>query len=366
MRYLTWFLAILVVSGNALTAATFVGTQIPFGQYLQPVDTDVLAPTVPDQPVRLLVNFCAGNGVVSPPVATVWGMEIQVTQSVTDGGSTQACALHLIDLGKLPYGTYHVTTTRSFSKAGVAPTTYEFRFIVQDGTPAAPCDGIQSVTTAPDGGALVRYETQYYGYAPAFGVPSVRFDSCCSNFQSIVVTQPATDLAGMPRTLLCHAEEVNLGRLEDGAYSLAFGYLPSIPMPGPVVSPLTLHEFQWEAGAARCSNIPSYTTRGSLLSTDPFDLVRTQMDNSILVGPSSVDIRGSVITVDETTYVDDLPYYGLPLCTSHTLSVGPIPAGTYSVNWTTHVLPGGTNETGSFQVTISNPPSVIRRRAARH
>ena len=124
--------------------AVVVGTPAPPGTP-QPPDMGVLAPLIPGQPVRLVMNVCQqASAAVSPPVATVSGNDIQVAQQLVAGNGPVACSNYLIDLGPLPVGSYHLTATRSYSGTS---STISFEFIVQQPQRTAPCNELQTVTT---------------------------------------------------------------------------------------------------------------------------------------------------------------------------------------------------------------------------
>jgi hypothetical protein len=335
----------------------FVGAPAPALPGLND-DVAALPPLIPDHPVRLAVNDCSP----SPAVAYRSGNDIRVSQY----GSGLPCTLSVIDLGALPEATYDVALS-----AGSTEDVYyssSFTFIVQQPAPASACHGTFSVTRNPNGMARLHFEDSYRGYTPSFGPPAVTeiADYPRSWPPFIKVVQTVTDSAdsavsgAAPPSTICHAEELDLGSLPDGNYTVG-GY-DQLSVNG---SDLELRDslfvsFLWRNGTVQCTSIPELQVPSPAVEGEPFDVGMNILALPWQVG-AKVAVTGQNITVDVSTFYEG-PGDKLPDCQTYKTTISALPAGEYTLTW--RYTPWASLPTAmTSHVTVVKP---ARRRSTHH
>jgi hypothetical protein len=316
-------------------------------------EMEVLPPLFPDQPVRMQVLGCSGR----PPVAYVSGTDVEV--STENSGSD--CKVSLIDTGVLGEGDYKVTLT-FVPKPNVYPPSKTLRFVVQRPAASSACGGVTSVTRTPNATARLHFEDPYYGYAPAFGLPSMTGVAGPGGFEyTVMVVQPVADIANpwgwgaaQPSTT-CHAEDIDLGPLDHG-YHLVQWWKP-LTVNGVKTEfegSGNLFDFWWQDGDVLCTRTPRLLT-SSAVEGAPFDLSARIL--GIGVWGAGATVSGRTITVESTGY-----YWGAnppppPECQTYQARVGALQAGEYTIVW------HAPNAVVTGHLTVVKEP---RRRAAGH
>jgi hypothetical protein len=183
-------------------------------------EMQVLAPLLPDQPVRMEVLGCSGR----PPVAYVSGAGVEASTDKDRSGND--CKVYVLDLGVLGSGDYKVTLSFVPKPNVYEPWSAIDRFVVQQPPPSSTCGSATSVARTANATAHLHYESGYYGYAPMFGLPAVTGNVMGVDYYSlpngtVTIVQPVAD-TGKPSApsavppVFCHAEDVDLGPLDDG------------------------------------------------------------------------------------------------------------------------------------------------------
>jgi len=244
-------------------------------------------------------------------------------------------------------------------------------------TNADTCRGSAFVTRAQSGTARLHFEDTYNGYDPIFGAPAITQAGstqwCCYfPMAQFTITQPVTDTGnsaqtGAPAgTPICHAEEIDLGPLAEGVYSIAWFDHVSVfgSDAGMRASNPGSFAFRWSNGAMQCSTVSQIGTFPTPIKGVAFDLTRTLMSRDYSLA-KTVSVTGNIINVDEVHYYEGPPPISAPPCTTYTVPMAPLPAGEYTVIWRMHFI------------TMSMPPDEVlttkvivgdtsRRRSARH
>lgn len=324
-------------------------------------NTTLIPPALPDKPVRLELVGCSAT----PAVAAVVGHQINVVQY---GSSSSACRLWVLELGPLPVGRYDVSTTR----VPASQTDPAFGFIVQQPSPSSACGGGFSVNQTAATSHL-RYEDSYAGYDPQFGPPTASeiITSDSNAGYAITVTQPVADVAdsrvttAAPPQTVCHAEELDLGALPDGYYTL--NWYDAVTVFGADAgyrhSPATA--FRLSHGALKCTSDSLLQVPSEVPANLGFDIARTKLDVNAIPRAIFVAVYFGLIRVTESLYHEGSIPLGLPQCYKVKTSVAGLPPGEYTVYWTVndgHDLYGPPLEAMYAHVTVSGD----RRRAARH
>lgn len=347
----------------------FVGQRVSFDDYIQPSVIAPVPPLLPGKPVQLLVNWCTvAPATIGAPVADLAGGTIRMTQGISSSGTSDTCALYLVDVGNLPPRRYDV----SFNRRIVAPPdafdeSAADSFIVQQPAATASCDGRPlAVSLTPEGTARLHFEDSLQGYDPSFGPPSV----VSINESGFGIEQPLTDSAGVPPGhKICHAEELDLGVLAPNLYGLSWGYVATPAGKGP--SRLRSNRaFIWSGSEVLC-------TTEATFSTDPISpiagsgvlLSLTRMSTNFFVEPTTATVSGNDIEVADyiNTEVPPLPFPGLQpprvaQCVTSSVSVQPLAEGKYFVHWVRIDRFGPPTYLGTYTFTVG-PRG--RRRAAR-
>jgi hypothetical protein len=220
-----------------------------------------------------------------------------------------------------------------------------------------------SVQRAASGSFRLHYENSYLAYAVQFGAPVV---SIFSN--SITITQPITEFPPPPQLpapppYLCDAEDVDLPALDPGSYSMTIVY--PIIMAG--VS--TGQRYSGGAGFIVDANldVPCTTTR--TFSTSPsipvigakVKLISTTMIAGFYSGTQVVRSGDSFIVTDYKSTEVNTKY--VPYCLSSSVVIDPLPAGTYSVQWTINdfgIAQPDRNSSFSFRVAAGARHHAVR------
>jgi hypothetical protein len=308
---------------------------------------DVLPPVLPDRPVRLEVDSC----VLNPAVAYLSGHDIHV--SLYHGQPT-TCKVSVLDLGILPEGTYDVV----FFEPSVL-----FRFVVQQPPPSSACTGRSTITPLPGGTARLHFEDSYRGYTPTFGPPTVteiaEYPSAWPGM--VTVIQTVADSADSwtpgapPSSSICHAEELDLGPVTNGYHEVSWWYRVNVGGYGSYTNAAPF-SFYWQEGAAQCTSAPALMAP-SAIEGARFDVEIDFLDMQWQARAATAHVEGHTITLDIATYFEG-PSDSLPSCHTFRATLGPLPAGEYTVVWRF----GG-------QPVLTTPLTVVkpaRERAARH
>jgi hypothetical protein len=244
-------------------------------------------------------------------------------------------------------------------------------------TTADTCRGSAFVTRTQSGTARLHFEDTYSGYDPTFGAPAItqtgNTEWCCYfPVAQFTITQPVTDTGnsaqtGAPAgTPICHAEEIDLGPLADGVYSIAWFDHVSVfgSDAGMRASNPGSFGFRWTNGAMQCPTESQIGTFPTPVKGVAFDLTRTLLSRDYSLA-KTVNVTGNIINVDEVHYYEGPPLVSPPPCTTYTLPMAPLPAGEYTIIWRMHFisLSMAPDEVLTSKVTVSD---TSRRRSARH
>ena len=347
----------LLAISPAFAQTTFVGTRVSTDDY--PRQTTPLPPLLPGTPVRILLDY-PNDG--DPPVATLNGDTVEVTETISLDPPLKPAALYVIDIGPQPAGTYHLQVDRVYLQNGVVyPSWYSRTFLVQPTPPSAPCSTMPpprvplvKVTPTYGGTVHLHFEETRTGHAPVWGVPAVvdiRTDT-------IDVRQDLADQSDAMATVpTCHSEDIDLGPLAPGFHQVSWG-VPTKSGSFIYVMPTTI-AFDWNGVETTCSTTPELTVSPGLT------LSMRRMTSSDRHGPSTLAIEGNVITVVDVVQTISTPtippFYRPPTCMQSTVTVGALPPGTYVVKWQAAEL-SPPYPVATFQLIVPAP----RSRAARH
>ena len=205
---------------------------------------------------------------------------------------------------------------------------------------AAPCSTPGLILTprialqgTASGTLRLHYEDSLDGYGPQFGAPTVSMSG-----NTVAITQAVRDnvppALPAPPAIFCDAEDVDLPALDAGIYSVVVTYVITIPFSdGP---PLQL------AGAAgfilgpdldvQCtttrtfSTVPAVPVNGSKVT-----LKAAMMITGDYIGTDVVRSGDSFNVTDNKDTEHPAKY--VPYCLRSSVIVGPLPTGTYSVQW---------------------------------
>jgi hypothetical protein len=325
-------------------------------------EMQILPPLLPDQPVRMEVLGCSGR----PPVAYVSGADIAVS---TDK-SGDDCKVSLLDLGVLGPGDYKATLAFVQKPNIYAPSETD-RFVVQQPLPSSACFGVTSVMRSPTATARLHYESLFDGYAPVFGLPSVTGNVIGGDYfgipaGTVTVVQPVADTGtptaggAPPASTICHAQDLDLGPLEDGYHQILWWTHRTVNGVSADYAPGTWFDFWWQNSDVLCTRSPQVLT-SSALEGASFDVSARVLGIGWALN-GAVAMSGKTVTIDSS-----MNYFGSnpppsPQCQTHTARVGALPAGEYTLVWRVHGLGSPLTVTTSH-LTIVKPP---RRRAASH
>jgi hypothetical protein len=357
----------------------FVGRPVSYSEYLQPQEIGVVPPLLPGKPVQLLVNWCtvARSIVVGAPAADVSDGAIRVSQGiVAEPGTSEGCALYLIDLGSLPSRRYDVTLNRRVTvQSNTSDQAAAITFIVQQPAATAPCGGLPlAVTATVNGSVRLHYEDVVRGYEPSFAAPTVVnvgfpwvFNSNVISGQ-IRVEQPMTDRddytrPGSPKPqAVCHAEELDLGVLPAGTYGIEWDYLAALGGSG-VYRLVSSNQFVWSGTDVRCSGSPRFASSPDApVAGGSIRISLIRILRSHFIGSSSFTINGNEITVSSFIDTEIPPFLPTPDdCQTSSVVLGPLPVGEYHIHWQL-VDFGVVHDEGTFPLVVS---SNARRHAAR-